>query len=66
MHAEFEAYIHAITEDHCGKEKSQSLFAEMGRTIVALYNDLLASAAPYYCELRPLKRVRGRAKALGG
>jgi len=59
MHAEFEAYIHAITEGHCGKEKSPSLSAEIGKTLAALYSDLLDAAAPYYCELKPIKRVRG-------
>jgi len=59
MHAEFEAYVHALTAGDCRTKTSPSPLSEIGKTLMALFTDLLDAAAPYYCELRPIKRVRG-------
>ena len=59
MHAELKAYIHAVTDGECSKRTASSAVREFSRTALAFVTDLLQAAGPYYCELRPMKRVRG-------
>lgn len=61
MNQEFHAYIQAITGDECGKARVARLSAlSRGLTqLVAFIAAVFESIGPYYCELRPMRRVRG-------
>jgi len=61
MNHEFQAYVRAIAGAECGKSKaaqSSGLLRSLKKRFLAFVR-LLESIGPYYCELRPMRRVRG-------
>lgn len=59
MNAEFKAYIHAVTDGSCGGSRAPFSLRKNIKKVFAFFADLLEAIGPYYCELRPMTRVRG-------
>lgn len=61
MNQEFQAYVRAIAGE-CGKARATARESALSRGIknaVRLVSEFLENVGPYYCELRPIRRVRG-------
>lgn len=62
MNQEFHAYVRAIAGEECGKVKASTHESALSRgfkNAVSLVSEFLDSLGPYYCELRPMRRMRG-------
>jgi hypothetical protein len=61
MNQEFHAYVRAIAGEECGKAKVKRgfMFSKGLKKAISVVTEFLDSIGPYYCDLRPMRRVRG-------
>lgn len=58
MNREFQAYVYAVTNGDCAKARATSPLRQRVVRVLETLGEVLEEMGPYYCELRPMRRVR--------